>query len=130
MNMPIWLLVILAMVCIITGYFCGVINTRDDAKDTVLQRSSLDQRIITCFQRLCDMAGIEPYTGVSKLSGLCEAVEGLRPGATTYADVPPLDKGHALLFSGKTVLHRGLNVDAGTRNILVYWCEYRAECRS
>lgn len=54
----------------------------------------------------------------------------LRTSAVTYADVSPLDKGHALLFSGKTVLHRGLNVDAGTRNILVYWCEYRAECRS
>lgn len=54
----------------------------------------------------------------------------LRTSATTYADVPPLGKGHALLFSGKTVLHRGLNVNAGTRNILVYWCEYRAECRS
>lgn len=54
----------------------------------------------------------------------------LRTSATTYAEVPPLDKGHALLFSGKTVLHRGLNVNAGTRNILVYWCEYRAECRS
>lgn len=53
----------------------------------------------------------------------------LRTSSVTYADVPPLDKGHALLFSGKTVLHRGLNVDAGTRNILVYWCEYRAECR-
>jgi hypothetical protein len=51
----------------------------------------------------------------------------LRTSATTYADVPPLDKGHALLFSGKTVLHRGLNVDAGTRNILVYWCEYRPD---
>lgn len=54
----------------------------------------------------------------------------LRTSATTYAEVPPLEKGHALLFSGKTTLHRGLNVDAGTRNILVYWCEYRAECRS
>lgn len=51
----------------------------------------------------------------------------LRTSATTYADVPPLGKGHALLFSGKTVLHRGLNVNAGTRNILVYWCEYRKE---
>lgn len=54
----------------------------------------------------------------------------LRTSATTFAEVPPLEKGHALLFSGKTTLHRGLNVDAGTRNILVYWCEYRAECRS
>lgn len=51
----------------------------------------------------------------------------LRTSATTYAEVPPLEKGHALLFSGKTTLHRGLNVDAGTRNILVYWCEYRKE---
>lgn len=51
----------------------------------------------------------------------------LRTSAVTYAEVPPLAKGHALLFGGKTTLHRGLNVDAGTRNILVYWCEYRPD---
>ncbi|CBH51577.1 hypothetical phage membrane protein [Pseudomonas phage phi2] len=86
MNTPIWLLVILAIVCTITGYFCGVINTRDDAKDKVLQRSPLDRRIITCFQRLCDVAGIKPYFGVSTLPGLCEAVEGLRPSAVLPND--------------------------------------------
>ena len=86
MNTPIWLLVILAIVCIITGYFCGVINTRDDAKDKVLQRSPLDRRIITCFQRLCDVAGIKPYFGGSTLPGLCEAVEGLPPSAVLPND--------------------------------------------
>lgn len=36
--------------------------------------------------------------------------------------VPPLPKGWALLFNGRTALHRGLEVPAGaTRDLLVYW---------
>lgn len=81
MNTPIWLLVILAIVCIVAGYICGTINTRVDEVDKVLQLSPLEQRALTCFHRLCDMAGIKPCIGVSKLSGLCERVEEMAPGA-------------------------------------------------
>lgn len=87
MNTPIWLIVIVCLVCIVVGYILGFINTRaDDEQAKVLQRSPLDQRIITCFQRLCDTAGIKPYAGVSTLPGLCEAVEGLRPSAVLPND--------------------------------------------
>lgn len=86
MNTPIWLIITICLVCIVVGYILGFINTRADEQDKVLQRSPLDQRIITCFQRLCDTAGIKPYVGVSTLPGLCEAVEGLRPSAVLPND--------------------------------------------
>lgn len=34
---------------------------------------------------------------------------------------PPLPKGHALLFNGRTTLHRGMEITEGQRNLLVYW---------
>lgn len=47
----------------------------------------------------------------------------LRPaGALAPAVVlPPLPQGHALLFNGRTTLHRGLPTTTGERNLLVYW---------
>jgi hypothetical protein len=39
--------------------------------------------------------------------------------------VPALDKGHALLFPGKTTLHRGSPVTTGERNLLVFWTELK-----
>lgn len=35
--------------------------------------------------------------------------------------VPQLPVGHAMLFLGRTMLHRGLPVTAGTRHLLVHW---------
>lgn len=40
-------------------------------------------------------------------------------------EVPQLPVGHALLFPGKTHLHRGLEVTEGTRNLLVFWSEVK-----
>jgi hypothetical protein len=37
--------------------------------------------------------------------------------------VPQLPAGHALLFRGKHYMHKGLPVEDGTRNILVFWSE-------
>lgn len=37
--------------------------------------------------------------------------------------IPPLHKGEALLFNGRTTLHRGLEVEHGERNMLVYWMQ-------
>ena len=37
--------------------------------------------------------------------------------------VPQLPAGHALLFRGKHYMHKGLPVEEGTRNILVFWSE-------
>lgn len=37
--------------------------------------------------------------------------------------VPQLPVGHALLFRGKHYMHKGLPVEEGTRNILVFWSE-------
>jgi len=33
----------------------------------------------------------------------------------------PLPKGSALLFNGRTTLHRGVELEEGERNLLVYW---------
>lgn len=33
----------------------------------------------------------------------------------------PLPKGTALLFNGRTTLHRGVELESGERNLLVYW---------
>ena len=35
--------------------------------------------------------------------------------------LPPLPKGHAMFFKGKTQLHRGLPVTSGVRTLLVHW---------
>lgn len=45
----------------------------------------------------------------------------LRTGPFTVQYVPPLPKGHALLFMGRTTLHRGLYVEQGDRMLLVHW---------
>jgi hypothetical protein len=47
----------------------------------------------------------------------------LRPaGALAPAvTLPPLPQGSALLFNGRTTLHRGLPTTTGERNLLVYW---------
>lgn len=39
--------------------------------------------------------------------------------------VPQLPVGHAMIFPGKTHLHRGLPVTKGTRNLLVHWSEVK-----
>ncbi len=36
-------------------------------------------------------------------------------------DVPPLPIGHALLFAGRTTLHKGNDVTSGARHLLVHW---------
>lgn len=36
--------------------------------------------------------------------------------------VGALPRGHALLFNGRTTMHRGLPLASGQRNLLVYWC--------
>lgn len=36
--------------------------------------------------------------------------------------VPPLPVGHAMIFAGRTTLHRGVEVEAGKRHLLVHWC--------
>ena len=45
----------------------------------------------------------------------------LRTGPFTVQYIPPLPKGHALLFMGRTTLHRGLYVEEGDRMLLVHW---------
>lgn len=35
--------------------------------------------------------------------------------------LPPLPKGHALLFNGRCTLHKGAALESGERNLLVYW---------
>lgn len=36
----------------------------------------------------------------------------------------PLPKGHAVLFDGRRTLHRGLELEGGERNLLVYWMKH------
>lgn len=47
----------------------------------------------------------------------------LRTGPLASIQVPALPKGHALLFNGKTTLHRGRAVTSGRRDLLVFWSE-------
>ena len=42
-------------------------------------------------------------------------------------EVPPLPVGHALIFLGKTTLHRGLYVPEGDRMLLVHWTELKGQ---
>lgn len=49
----------------------------------------------------------------------------LRTGPMSKVHIPPLPKGHALMFHGKTTLHRGCHVDKGERDLLVFWSEYK-----
>jgi len=43
----------------------------------------------------------------------------------TCIEVPPVPTGHALIFLGKTTLHRGLYVPQGDRMLLVHWTELK-----
>lgn len=49
----------------------------------------------------------------------------LKTGVLSCVDVPPLHKGHALLFHGKATLHKGLPVTDGVRDLLVFWSELK-----
>jgi len=44
-----------------------------------------------------------------------------RTSADTYVDIPPLPKGHAVIFPGKHLHHYGLPVTSGRRLLLVFW---------
>lgn len=45
----------------------------------------------------------------------------IRTGLLQAREIPPLPRGHALIFCGKTTLHRGLYVEEGERLLLVHW---------
>lgn len=47
---------------------------------------------------------------------------GFRMAPHSTVDVPPLMQGHAVLFNGRSVQHRGLPVTSGERLLLVCWC--------
>lgn len=49
----------------------------------------------------------------------------IKTGVLSCVEVPPLGKGHALLFHGKTTLHKGLPVTSGVRDLLVFWSELK-----
>lgn len=46
----------------------------------------------------------------------------MRMTPSEFIEVPPLPKGHALIFNGRSVQHRGLEVIRGERLLLVCWC--------
>lgn len=58
------------------------------------------------------------HLGTEFTGGGTEFVGGVHGSITTVAPVPA---GHAVLFLGRTTLHRGLPVEAGTRTLLVHW---------
>lgn len=45
----------------------------------------------------------------------------IRTGLLKAREIPPLPQGYALIFCGKTTLHRGLHVEDGERLLLVHW---------
>jgi len=45
----------------------------------------------------------------------------IRTSLVTYEHVHSIPKGYVLLFSGSMSLHRGAQVETGTRNLLVFW---------
>lgn len=45
----------------------------------------------------------------------------IRTGLLKAREIPPLPQGYALIFCGKTTLHRGLHVEEGERLLLVHW---------
>ena len=53
----------------------------------------------------------------------------LRTGPTKYNWIPALPKGHALLFCGRTTLHRGRAVETGVRDLLVFWSTVHDKAR-
>jgi len=50
-----------------------------------------------------------------------------RTGPDSYVDIPPLPKGHAVIFPGKHLHHYGLPVTKGRRMLLVFWLELFAQ---
>lgn len=64
------------------------------------------------------------YTAVVALSDPSTFAGG---GTDVWRDgdhftVPPLPVGHAMIFAGRTTLHKGNNVTKGQRHLLVHWC--------
>jgi hypothetical protein len=64
------------------------------------------------------------FTAVVALSDPSEFIGG---GTDVWRDnkqynVPPLSVGHAMIFAGRTTLHRGCEVIYGERHLLVHWC--------
>lgn len=49
----------------------------------------------------------------------------IRVGPVRKVHVPKLNKGSALLFHGKTTLHRGTAVESGVRDLLVFWSMFK-----
>lgn len=49
----------------------------------------------------------------------------IRQGMNYTKKIPKLPKGYALLFPGKCYQHRGLPVESGTRDLLVFWSEVK-----
>ncbi|HCL3314555.1 TPA: 2OG-Fe(II) oxygenase [Pseudomonas aeruginosa] len=45
----------------------------------------------------------------------------VRTGLRTFEHVPSIPKGHALLFNGYQLLHKGCPVEEGERHLLVFW---------
>ena len=52
---------------------------------------------------------------------------GVRVSPDELYELKPLPKGHALLFNGKMIQHRGLDVTEGERLLLVCWCSIQAD---
>lgn len=50
---------------------------------------------------------------------------GVRVAPHATQDIPPLQKGWGLVFNGRSVQHRGLQVTSGERLLLVCWCSTR-----
>lgn len=63
------------------------------------------------------------YTAVVSLNPGCFTGGGteIKTGLCWSQRVPVLPKGHALIFPGKHVMHRGLQVLGGDRWLLVFW---------
>lgn len=45
----------------------------------------------------------------------------IRTSILSYEHIPPVPKGHVLIFNGNSTLHRGAEVESGVRNLLVFW---------
>jgi predicted 2-oxoglutarate/Fe(II)-dependent dioxygenase YbiX len=45
----------------------------------------------------------------------------IRTTLLTYDHIPSIPKGHALVFNGNMLLHRGAPVETGERYLLVFW---------
>ena len=52
---------------------------------------------------------------------------GVRVSPDELFELQPLPKGHAMLFNGKAIQHRGLEVTEGERLLLVCWCSTQAD---